>query len=220
MRPSRPQAPGQQDEPRRRAANRRSVRGEATRERILEAAARAFDRRGYLGVNLNDVVQELGLTKGALYHFFPTKERLAAEIVRRHFAAWERLAARVLGEHDNLVDALIDMSYRVGRGYQTDSFTRAATRLSNERNLIRADMPQPFVGWIERVTQLLENAKTRGQVRTGVDSVATAQLMVSFFYGAQAVSQSLTEDRHDLLDRLATFWELMEPSLRPSDRMS
>src|SRR3984893_9338081 len=220
MRPSRPQAPGQQDEPRRRAANRRSVRGEATRERILEAAARAFDRRGYLGVNLNDVVQELGLTKGALYHFFPTKERLAAEIVRRHYAAWERLAARVLGEHDNLVNALIDMSYRVGRGYQTDSFTRAATRLSNERNLIRADMPQPFVGWIERVTQLLENAKTRGQVRTGVDSVAAAQLMVSFFYGAQAVSQSLTEDRHDLLDRLATFWELMEPSLRPSDRMS
>jgi AcrR family transcriptional regulator len=196
------------------------VRGEATRERILEAAARAFDRRGYLGVNLNDVVQELGLTKGALYHFFPTKERLAAEIVRRHFAAWERLAGRVAGEHDNLVDALIDMSYRVGRGYQTDSFTRAATRLSNERNLIRIDLQQPFVGWIERVTQLLESAKTRGQVRTDVDSVAAAQLMVSFFYGAQAVSQSLTEDRHDLLDRLATFWELMEPSLRPSDQMS
>jgi hypothetical protein len=40
--------------------------------------------------------------------------------------------------------------------------------------------------------------------------------MVSFFYGAQAVSQSLTEDRQDLLERLGHFWELMEPSLRPS----
>jgi AcrR family transcriptional regulator len=218
MRPSRPQAPGQQEEPLRRAANRRSVRGEATRERILEAAARAFDRRGYLGVNLNDVVQELGLTKGALYHFFPTKERLAAEIVRRHYAAWERLATRVVGEHDDLVNALIDMSYRVGRGFQTDSFTRAATRLSNERNLIRTDLDPPFVGWIDRVTQLLERAKTLGQVRTGLDSAAAAQFMVSFFYGAQAVSQSLT-DRQDLLDRLEIFWELMEPSLRPPDRV-
>jgi len=188
------------------------------RERILEAAARAFDRRGYLGVNLNDVVQELGLTKGALYHFFPTKERLAAEIVRRHYAAWERLATRVVGEHDDLVNALIDMSYRVGRGFQTDSFTRAATRLSNERNLIRTDLPPPFVGWIDRVTQLLERAKTLGQVRTSLDSAAAAQLMVSFFYGAQAVSQSFT-DRQDLLDRLEIFWELMEPSLRPSDRV-
>ena len=142
------------------------MRGDVTRERILEAAAQAFDRRGYLGVNLNDVVQELGLTKGALYHFFPNKERLATEIVRRHFAGWERLASRVLGEHDNLVDALIDMSYRVGRSYQTDSFARAANRLSNERNLIRTELPEPFVGWIERVTQLLETAKARGQVRT------------------------------------------------------
>jgi AcrR family transcriptional regulator len=205
----------QTDDTLRRATTRRSSRGEATRERILEAAARAFDRRGYLGVNLNDVVQELGLTKGALYHFFPTKELLAAEIVRRHFAAWERLAGRVVGEHDNLVDALIEMSYRVGRGYQTDSFTRAATRLSNERNLIRIELPEPFVGWIERVTQLLDTAKTRGQVDTGLDSAASAQLMVSFFYGAQTVSQQLT-DRQDLLARLDKFWELMEPSLRPS----
>ena len=193
------------------------MRGDATRERILEAAARAFDRRGYLGVNLNDVVQQLGLTKGALYHFFPNKERLAAEIVRRHFAGWERLASRVLSEHDNLVDALIDMSYRVGRTYQTDSFTRAAVRLQNERNLIRTELPEPFVGWIERVTQLLETAKARGQVRTSVDSAAAAHLMVSFFYGAQAVSEHLT-DREDLLERLDAFWALVEPSLRPADQ--
>ncbi|HEX9316612.1 MAG TPA: ScbR family autoregulator-binding transcription factor [Actinomycetota bacterium] len=191
------------------------MRGDVTRERILEAAAQAFDRRGYLGVNLNDVVQELGLTKGALYHFFPNKERLAVEIVRRHFAGWDRLASKVPGEHDNLVDALIDMSYRVGRNYQNDSFTRAAVRLQNERNLIRTELPEPFVGWIERVTQLLETAKARGQVRTSVDSAAAAQLMVSFFYGAQAVSEHLT-DRKDLLERLDTFWELMEPSLRPA----
>ena len=193
------------------------MRGDVTRERILEAAARAFDRRGYLGVNLNDVVQQLGLTKGALYHFFPNKERLAAEIVRRHFAGWERLASRVLSEHDNLVDALIDMSYRVGRTYQTDSFTRAAVRLQNERNLIRTELPEPFVGWIERVTQLLETAKARGQVRTSVDSAAAAHLMVSFFYGAQAVSEHLT-DREDLLERLDAFWALVEPSLRPADQ--
>ena len=206
--------PQQQDEPRRRATTRRSVRGDATRERILEAAARAFDRRGYLGVNLNDVVHELGLTKGALYHFFPNKERLAAEIVRRHFAGWDRLANKVPGEHDNLIDALIDMSYRVGRTYQTDSFTRAAVRLQNERNLIRTELPEPFVGWIERVTQLLEAAKARGEVGKSVDSAAAAHLMVSFFYGAQAVSEHLT-DRKDLLDRLDTFWKVMEPSLRP-----
>jgi hypothetical protein len=48
-----------------------------------------------------------------------------------------------------------------------------------------------------------------------VDSAAAAHLMVSFFYGAQAVSEHLT-DRKDLLERLDTFWAVIEPSLRPA----
>jgi AcrR family transcriptional regulator len=204
----------QEDERREPSSMQRSLRREATRERILEAAARAFDDRGFLGVDPNDLMRELGLTRGVLYQFFPTKEGLAAEIVNRTFSAWEELTDRVLGEHDDLIDALIDMSYRVGRSYQTDSFTRASTRLSNERNLITTELPEPFVGWIERATQLLEAGKVRGQVRMSVDSEATALLMVSFFYGARSVCHHLG-DWGDLLSTLDNFWDLMEPSLRP-----
>ena len=196
------------------AVTRRSVRGEETRARILEEAARAFDRGGYLGVNLNDVMQSLGLTKGALYYFFPTKEHLAVEIVQRHFAVWGPMAEAVLAEHDNLLDALIDMSYRVARSYQADPFARAGTRLSTERNLISADLPEPFVAWIERVRQLLEAAQARGEVREGVDVSATADMLVSFFYGAQVVSQYFS-DRQDLPARLEAFWAVVEPTLRP-----
>src|SRR5579872_1242254 len=145
-----------------RPATPQSRRAEATRERILRAAAEAFDQRGYLGVNLNDVVRELGLTKGALYYFFPTKEALAAEIVRRHFGVWEPLATDVLAKHSNLIDALIEISMVVAAMYQTDCYARAGARLSAERNLINADLPEPFQGWIARVTTLLEMGKQRG----------------------------------------------------------
>jgi AcrR family transcriptional regulator len=192
----------------------RSLRAEATRERILEAAAQAFDRRGYLGVNLNEVVRELGLTKGALYYFFPTKEHLAAEIVRRHFGVWEPLAKQVLSEHDNLLDAMIDITYRVGRTYQTNCFARAGTRLSTERNLVNTELPEPFVGWLAMLTRLFETARERGQVRENVIPAAAAELMVSFFYGAQGISEYFTH-RQDLLRRLDNFWKVVEPALRP-----
>ncbi|HLI55676.1 MAG TPA: ScbR family autoregulator-binding transcription factor [Actinomycetota bacterium] len=197
-----------------RPATPQSRRAEATRERILRAAAEAFDQRGYLGVNLNDVVRELGLTKGALYYFFPTKEALAAEIVRRHFGVWEPLATDVLAKHSNLIDALIEISMVVAAMYQTDCYARAGARLSAERNLINADLPEPFQGWIARVTTLLEMGKQRGQVRSSVDALAAAETMVSFFYGAQLVSSYFT-GRQDLLDRMRSFWSLVEPSLRP-----
>lgn len=190
-----------------------TAKGESTRERIVEAAAEAFDQRGYLGVNLGQVVDSLGLTKGALYYFFPTKEDLAVEIVTRHFGIGQPLTRRVLAEYDNVVDALIALMREVASLYQTNPITRAGSRLSTERHLVGRDLPEPYVGWIKLVTKLLGDGLARGQVRAGISPEATAQLMVSFFYGAQEVSDFLTA-RRDLMDRVEAFWEVLEPWLR------
>ncbi|MEX2481051.1 MAG: TetR/AcrR family transcriptional regulator [Gammaproteobacteria bacterium] len=50
------------------------------RGRILEAAARAIATDGYEQCSLARVARELGLTRPALYHYFPTKQRIFAEI--------------------------------------------------------------------------------------------------------------------------------------------
>ncbi|MGE3803077.1 MAG: TetR/AcrR family transcriptional regulator [Gemmataceae bacterium] len=52
-----------------------------TRERILEAAARVFRRQGYAGTGIDAVMAEAGLTAGAFYAHFASKEALFAEIV-------------------------------------------------------------------------------------------------------------------------------------------
>jgi AcrR family transcriptional regulator len=193
----------------------RNSKADATRLRIVLAAADAFDRRGYNGVNLNEVVVSLGLTKGALYYFFPTKEDLAAEIVRRHFAAWEPIAEEVFAAHDNMVDALVEITYTIAKQYQTNPIARAGTRLSSERNLITTELPEPFVGWIERLTSLLRTAKARGQLRPGVRPADVAEVVVAHFYGAQMISHQTRPDRKDLTQRLDRFWNLLLPVLRP-----
>ncbi|HEU5003912.1 MAG TPA: ScbR family autoregulator-binding transcription factor [Actinomycetota bacterium] len=191
----------------------RSKRAEITKERIVQAAAKAFAERGYLGVNLNEVVTQLGLTKGALYYFFPTKPALAVEIVGRHFGRWEPLATGVIAAHDHVLDGIIEVTYRVARIYQTDNIARAGTRLSTERMLIDAELPEPFVGWVERLANLIEKGQGTRQIRSDVNPAAIAQLIVAFFYGAQAVSEHFTE-RADLIERLDQFWAVIGPYLR------
>jgi len=186
-----------------------------TRTRLLRAAAEAFDVGGYLGVNLNNVVTSLGLTKGALYHFFPTKEALAVEIVDMHFAAWEPLAQEVFTSYDNKLDALVEVTYRVAALFQSDPIVRAGARLSSERHLINTTLHEPFIGWVRRLESLVKTAKTRGEVRAGIDPRATAELVVDYFYGAQLISQHLC-DRRDLLVRLDHFWEAFLPHLQPA----
>lgn len=48
------------------------------KEVLIETASRLFKVRGYCGVGLNDIIEESGIPKGSLYHYFPEgKEQLA-----------------------------------------------------------------------------------------------------------------------------------------------
>ena len=64
------------------AAPRRRLAYDATRERILQAATEVF-RRGYRATSLDDVAARLGITKPAIYHYFPSKEHLLCELYDR-----------------------------------------------------------------------------------------------------------------------------------------
>ena len=53
--------------------SRRVEQGDATRAELLTAARRLFGQRGYAQTSLADIVDEAGVTKGALYHHFDSK---------------------------------------------------------------------------------------------------------------------------------------------------
>jgi TetR/AcrR family transcriptional regulator len=48
------------------------------RQAVLREAAAAFNARGYHGTSLNEIAASLGVTKAALYHYFPNKNALLA----------------------------------------------------------------------------------------------------------------------------------------------
>src|SRR5258708_7048552 len=56
---------------------------EAGRTQILDAAVRCFARTGYYATTIEDVVRETGLSRGALYLYFPSKEALYLAISER-----------------------------------------------------------------------------------------------------------------------------------------
>ncbi len=54
-----------------------------SRDRILDAAEELFARRGYAGVGLREVADEVGLGKSSLFHHFPNKPELYAAVCAR-----------------------------------------------------------------------------------------------------------------------------------------
>ncbi|TDM08796.1 MAG: TetR family transcriptional regulator [Ideonella sp. MAG2] len=71
---------------------------EATRERIVAVAARAIRRQGYDGVGVADVMKQAGLTHGAFYAHFASREAMLAEAARQACAESATAVASVVAQ--------------------------------------------------------------------------------------------------------------------------
>jgi TetR/AcrR family transcriptional regulator, transcriptional repressor for nem operon len=61
----------------------RTAAKQASHERIVSVAARAIRRSGYAGTGVADIMKEAGLTHGAFYAHFPSREAMLAEAAKR-----------------------------------------------------------------------------------------------------------------------------------------
>lgn len=73
-------------------------KGEQTRDRILDEAARLVMAQGFTGTSIDDILNAAELTKGAFFHYFKGKADLARKLVERHaqkdLAMFEDFAAQ------------------------------------------------------------------------------------------------------------------------------
>jgi len=78
---------------------RRERRRERSREEIVDAARRVLARSGIAATTLEAVAKEVGLTKAALYYYYPSKDALLFEIM------YSALAAQAHAVHDAVQEA-------------------------------------------------------------------------------------------------------------------
>ena len=80
----------------RKAPNIRTAAKDASHERIVSAAARAIRRSGYDGTGVADIMKDAGLTHGAFYAHFASRDAMLAEAADRAGAESNALAASVV----------------------------------------------------------------------------------------------------------------------------
>ncbi|MGW8064699.1 ScbR family autoregulator-binding transcription factor [Streptomyces ziwulingensis] len=185
-------------------------RGERSRRSILEAAARVFDERGYDAASTNEILARSGLTRGALYHHFPSKEAVAAALVAA------RSEALVVPEQPVKLQAVVDLTLEYARRLQTDPVLRASVRLTVEQSSFGHPGVTPHQQSAITILGLLEVAARQGEVLPGVDLEEVTQFIVGAFIGVQLMSQVYSR-RRDLVQRVRTMWRLLLPGIAAPD---
>jgi len=77
------------------------------RFKIISTAGVLFAQKGFFGVSMQDIANELGVTKAALYHHFTSKEELCFEIMQQTFKSLRASLGKALAESRSPHEALL-----------------------------------------------------------------------------------------------------------------
>lgn len=192
-------------------ARARQERAEITRQAILQGAAIAFDETGFSGTSLTDVVRHSGVTKGALYFHFASKEALARTLMDEQLQVSEGVPAI---EEPGL-QTVIDLTHRMAFGLRTNVRIRAGIRLVIEFGSFTEPDPSPYNGWIDICDGCLTPAQERGDVLPSVNTYDLSTMLVGAFTGIQVTSHVRTR-REDLHTRVIDLWNFLLPGIVPA----
>jgi TetR/AcrR family transcriptional regulator, repressor for uid operon len=189
-------------------------RAQRTRDTVLKAAGEAFAEKGFLGTSMADIFARAGVTKGALYFHFSSKEELAFAVINAGEELGNVVVQEVLASAAPPLQKLIDISIRWASHIQTDPIVRANVRLIVEQGTYSRDMPNSYDPWEQFASMLLKDAQERGELERSVDIKALAEFIVSAFTGSQIVSYA-TSGYKDLVRRVENMWQLLLVGLVP-----
>lgn len=193
------------------------ARAVETRSVIIRAAADVFAMHGYGGTSLADICLAAGMTKGALYFHFASKEALALAIIQAQHELAITPDEELLDDALGGLEVLMRMSYRLAAQLRDDPVSRAGIRLTLEASSLTTPVVTPYEEWITSCDRMLRRAINDGDVRATADVAAAARFIGPAFTGVQMVAEVLT-GRQDLIQRVGEMWSFVLPSLVVPER--
>jgi AcrR family transcriptional regulator len=191
-------------------------KGHATRASILQTAAEVFAERGYSDTTLAELIARSGLTKGAFYFHFASKEQLALAVLEEKQRQWLEFVRHRALDKPRAIDQLLALGPALIRLHRQDPSAYSAQRLS--RDLARVpDLAGPIRaqmrGWIDLVAGLISQAQRDGDLPAHLDAAALAAILVAATDGLKDLSDILdppSRAKRGFEQRMQHLTELVE----------
>jgi len=172
-------------------------RGEQTRERILQAAMLCFSRSGYSSSGVAEICFEAGVSKGAFYHHFESKQSVFIELINSWLSALDANLNTARNHSQDVPVALLEMS-----GLFDVVFRQASNRLpmfleiwlqASRDPAVWEALITPYMRFQTFFKDLISSGIDEGSLRD-VDSNLAARALLSLAVGL--LLQSLLDPVH------------------------
>jgi TetR/AcrR family transcriptional regulator, transcriptional repressor for nem operon len=206
--------------------SRRKRQPEVTRQRLLQAAFEEIYRRGYQGASLDTILEQAGVTKGALYHHFPDKAELGYAVVDDVVSGlllqrWLGLLKEQTGDPLSAFQAMLRQRLAELKPREVElgcPLNNLGQEMSPLDEGFRRRVATTFESWIDGFATVLERGQREGTVRRNIDPRQAAAFLVAAIEGSFGLAKS-GRSAPLLRSSLEFLSDLLE-CLRPGDRRS
>lgn len=186
------------------------ARARATHNALLLAAAEQFAVKGYHGTSLADVLEATGLTKGALYFHFPSKQALADALIEAMLEGWGEWLAGLTERGLDPIESLLAQTDELVTSLIHNPIVRASTRLMRDEVVTAPTAREYSDWWRAAMAGVLGQAREAGLLRDIADPAQIADLIVAVVIGHTVLVDTLSS-RDELWNRVTEFWAGLLP---------
>jgi AcrR family transcriptional regulator len=171
---------------------------DVTRDKILDAAFSEIHRYGFQAASISSILANTGLTKGALYHYFPAKHDLGLAVVDEIIlAGMQAMVFDPLRDSDDPLETLLNIIERKGETADVES-VRLGCPLNNlmqEMSPLDDEFKNRILAvlqlWQDTTADALRRAQGQGRIGGEVDCNAVALFIVSSWEGCVGVTKNM-----------------------------
>jgi AcrR family transcriptional regulator len=175
-------------------------RPDLTRQKLLDVAADEIYHVGFQAAGISNILKKAGVSKGALYHHFPTKLDLGYAVVDEVFAGhyWETWEPIL--QADDPVDALIALIQEHHSRMRGDNLTcgcplnNLAQEMSPLDEGFRQRVQGIFDAWRKGLAEALRRAQKSDLLRQDVQPQPTAAFIVASLQGAIIMAKNAQDN--------------------------
>ena len=169
---------------------------DATRQKLLERAFEEIHRNGFRSASLDSILEDAGVTKGALYHHFANKAELGYAVVDEVVRPWMEETWRPVVEAENPIDAAIatirerlklrsEMALTLGC-----PFNNLTQEMSGVDEGFRKRLSAILHDWREHIAAAMRRGQANGTVCADVDARAAAAFVISSIEGCVGMAKA------------------------------
>ena len=163
------------------------TRSEETRSKIMNAAIEEFCRSGYDAASVSDICRKAGVSKGAFYHHYPSKQALFLAIMRDWLQGINTQVFANRAPEKNIPQSIQDMGSTLGVIFQAASgqlpmFMEFMVQASRDKEVWNGVIA-PYRQYQQGFSDLINEGKKEGSFRTDVEAGEAAWVLISLAVG-------------------------------------